>query len=364
MNMRRQTLKLVLAPILLSSESFVSNVKAQGLRYENVVREIRRPLAIPIDSASLLEELTRCATLAANSHNTQPWTISQVADGIFVKPDFSRRTPAVDPDDHHLWVSIGCAVENLVIAAEALGKHSEVDFDDNFVKIRLSEMPSVSSPLVEAIFKRQCTRALYDCRALETGAMRELEQAARRPGVSVQFLDERESIEGVLGFVTRGNSAQMHDAAFVKELRGWIRFSEASALKSGDGLFGRSSGNPVLPDWVGKSVFRVAFREKSENDKYAKQLRSSAGLAVFVADRPDPAHWIEVGRSYERFALTATVREVRNAFVNQPCEVPEIRQQFSSWLGIGPKRPDLIVRFGYGPVLPYSLRRPVSQVIV
>jgi hypothetical protein len=27
-------------------------------------------------------------------------------------------TPAVDPDDHHLYASLGCAAENLVIARQ------------------------------------------------------------------------------------------------------------------------------------------------------------------------------------------------------------------------------------------------------
>jgi hypothetical protein len=26
-----------------------------------------------------------------------------------ILPDLSRRCPAVDPDDHHLFVSLGCA---------------------------------------------------------------------------------------------------------------------------------------------------------------------------------------------------------------------------------------------------------------
>lgn len=32
-------------------------------------------------------------------------------------------------------------------------------------------------------------------------------------------------------------------------------------------------------------------------------------------------------------------------------------------LGLGSQRPDLIVRFGHGPAMPRSLRRPLSAVI-
>ena len=63
----------------------------------------------------------RAATLAANSHNTQPWIFTAAANAITIAPDFGRRCPAVDPDDHHLFASLGCATENLVHAAAAIG---------------------------------------------------------------------------------------------------------------------------------------------------------------------------------------------------------------------------------------------------
>jgi hypothetical protein len=38
--------------------------------------------------------------------------------------------------------------------------------------------------------------------------------------------------------------------------------------------------------------------------------------------------------------------------------------QFAAALGIGTARPDLVVRFGRGPALPRSMRRPVTSVLV
>jgi hypothetical protein len=123
------------------------------------------------------------------------------------------------------------------------------------------------------------------------------------------------------------------------------------------------TGNPTLPRWLGNILFSMLLSEKSDNDKCARQLRSSAGVAVFVGNRADPANWFEVGRAYENFALAATALDVRTAFVNQPVEVPVVRAQFAQWLGLGARRPDLVVRFGRGPQMPYSLRRPVADVV-
>jgi hypothetical protein len=331
--------------------------------FESTARALRRPLSESAEPVTLLQEFVRCATLAPNGHNTQPWMFDLSPDRISIRPDFSRRTPVVDPDDHHIWVGLGCATENMVIAAAALGKHADVKVHPHEIRVTFDSGPSSPSPLVEAIFQRQCTRADYDGQPLANDVLKDLERAADRSGVQLLLLTERARIEGVIEYVTQANSAQMRDPAFVSELKRWIRFDDSQAVSTGDGLSARSSGNPTLPSWLGGPLFSLFFREKSENDRYAKQLRSSAAVAVFVGAHSEPANWFEVGRTYEHFALAATALGIRTAFVNQPIEVPTVRSPFAGWLGIGSQRPDLVVRLGRGPQLPYSLRRPVAAVI-
>jgi hypothetical protein len=67
-------------------------------------------------------------------------------------------------------------------------------------------------------------------------------------------------------------------------------------------------------------------------------------------------------RGVDSFLVTgkasgATALQLRHAFVNQPVEVPAVRGQFATYLVIDGRRPDLVMRFGYGPELPRSLRR-------
>jgi hypothetical protein len=73
----------------------------------------------------------------------------------------------------------------------------------------------------------------------------------------------------------------MADAAFVCELKDWLRFNSAQALAKGDGLYSASSGNPTLPSWLGPRAFDLVFKPDAENRKYARQIDTSAGLAVF-----------------------------------------------------------------------------------
>jgi hypothetical protein len=353
--------------VLAAAGAPVLGACSSGADHAQAARDLRRPLAMRNgDEAMRMHELVRYATLAPSSHNTQCWQFRVQPGGITITPDLARRCPVVDPDDHHLFTSLGCALENLAQAALAAGLHAEAEFDpagQGAIAVRLEPAPARASELFQAIPERQCTRGDYDGKALSVEDLRMLERAGSAKGVRLVLLTAPTAMEQVLDYVVAANTAQMNDPAFMAELKAWIRFGHAEAVQSGDGLFSGSSGNPALPRWLGSRMMDLFFTPGTENERYARQLRSSAGIAVFVAERADKAHWIEVGRCYERFALQATALGIRNAFVNQPVEVGPIRPQFAAALGLGPLRPDLVVRFGRGPVMPWSMRRPVQAVL-
>ncbi|MCX5930345.1 MAG: Tat pathway signal protein, partial [Cyanobacteria bacterium] len=107
-------------------------------------------------------DLIRYATLAPNGHNTQPWRFHPGKNGIAIRPDFSRRTSVVDPDDHHVFVSLGCAAENLALAAAAAGRAGEIDFvpaGGGTVLVRFGTGNGGEQALFDAIPRRQSTRA-------------------------------------------------------------------------------------------------------------------------------------------------------------------------------------------------------------
>jgi len=342
------------------------------MRYDDAVRSIwRHPELARADGSvrpdrDQLHELVRLATLAPSSHNTQCWRFALADRSISILPDWSRRCPRVDPDDHHLFVSLGCALHNLVEAAAAAGFVAEptpARLPEAIVTLALLPSRPVASPSFMAITERQCTRADYDGRPLGNDELGKLQAAGTGKGVHVILLTDRAAMEHVLELVVAGNTTQLREPAFKRELKSWVRFNDAEALRRGDGLSARCMGNPSIPSWMGRALFGVLVRARQENDKVARHIRSSAGIAVFCSDVDDRAHWIESGRCYQRFALLATALGIRNAFVNQPVEVASIRAAFAQASGCGAGRPDLVVRFGRGPLMPRSLRRPVEAVV-
>jgi hypothetical protein len=330
-------------------------------RYDRIATTLRQP----DPHASPERELVRLATLAASSHNTQPWTFAVAPDSITIRADRSRRCPVVDPDDAHLFKSLGCAAENLVHAAAAQGRAAEVAVDaDGHVVVDLDAPgTATATPLAAAIETRQCTRGAYDGRPVGEDDLSTLERSGSLGRVRCLLLTEPGDLAAVAEHVASGDLAQLDDTAFRRELVSWIRFNPSAALRRRDGLAGRTTGRPPVPTPLGTLLARFLLRAGAQAEADAELVRGSAGVAVLVTQGDDRSAWVEAGRACQRFALQAEALDLRTAFVNQPIEVPGLRPRFETWLGLTGERAQLVVRFGHGPKLPYSLRRPVRDVL-
>ena len=312
-----------------------------------------------------MRELVRAATLAASGHNTQPWTFAITDQAIDIHPDLARRLPAVDPSDRELWISLGCALENLIVAARAAGYVPDITYPDaaDFIHIQLTPGTSPASPLFDAIRVRQNTRSAYDGQPLPTADLNTVQAMPLEPGVVLQLITSPTEVETVLEYVNQGNLRQFADTAFMAELMAWIRFTKKEALASRDGLYAGASGNPEVPRWLGQLVV-AGTQPQQQADADAKKLRSSAGAMVVASESDTKTAWVRTGQVYERLALTLTALKIQSAFLNQPIEVAAVRGQFQSAMGLSAALPQLLMRVGYAAPMPRSLRRPVEQVIM
>ncbi len=329
---------------------------------EDLVAEARAPLG----PAPELRDLLRFATLAASGHNTQPWRFALSDRSAVVLPDLTRRTPVVDPDDHHLYASLGCAAETLSIAAAARGRDGTVRFEprgEGRLVVDLSPARAREGPRFPAIPARQCTRSVYDGRPLSAADLDALVAAAAEVDVDAIPVTGGAVRAGLEERVIAANAAQVEDAAFVRELKSWLRFNAAAAVATRDGLYSASAGNPTLPTAVGNAIFPLVFTKAAETRKLTRQMRSTGGYLVLVARTDDPAGWAAAGRAYQRVALEATARGLAHAFLNQPVEVAAARADLADLLGVGGRRPDLVLRLGRAAPMPRSLRRPVEAVL-
>src|SRR5688572_2347769 len=74
--------------------------------------------------------LVRFAVLAPSGHNSQPWKFLVAPGKVSVAPDMDRALPESDRDHRQLYLSVGCALENLCAAAEWYGYRITVTKDE------------------------------------------------------------------------------------------------------------------------------------------------------------------------------------------------------------------------------------------
>ena len=324
---------------------------------------LRRPLDLAATGPARMAELVRFATLAPNSHNTQAWHFSGDDAQITLTPDPSRETPAVDPDRHHTFVSLGAAAETLGVAASAYGLTANPVFDPASDSLTFTLTPgATASTLLAAVTLRQSNRSTYDGTALTGAELAALTQTVGGSEVALHLVTDALTKSALRDLVIAGNTAQMDDPAFVAELRHWLRFSEKAALASGDGLFAGCSGNPAMPQWLGEVIFPLVFRTATETAKYTTQIDSSPALALLVSATDTSASWVETGRALARLTLQATALGLAHAHVNQAVEVPAQRTALAALMGVITGRPSILLRLGRAAPMPYALRRPVVDV--
>lgn len=187
--------------------------------------------------------LLRYAILAPSSHNSQPWEFSIGDSEIRVFADRSRWLKVADADQRELHISVGCALENLLIAAEHFRYGHSVEYfpggeDGPVAGVKLNPDGKVEksrdSVLFDMIPCRSTNHNLYDAKPIPQGDMARLHDCCYEEGFWLfptnEASNEAELRRKVDDLITRADAIQLTDPAYKEELAWWI----------GQGVFGAS----------------------------------------------------------------------------------------------------------------------------
>ena len=317
-------------------------------------------------SLANFEFLVAQAVKAPSGHNTQPWKFRQSESAVEIYPDFDRRLPVVDPDDRELFVSLGCAVENLCLAAQAKGYESAVSVGDTgIITVSLMEKADVKpNPLFNQIDVRQTNRSVYTGEEIALEALRKLQSVCCEKGISVHYYAHRtKQFNDIEQYVLQGNMRQMQNKAFKAELKSWMRFNKKHQDQILDGLSYAVFGAPNVPRWMAEPIMSMAINAKTQNKADCEKIASASHLVLFTARENSRCEWVGLGRTLQRFLLTATELGIVHAYLNQPNEEAEIASEMTRTLGLAGEYPTILLRIGYGKRQAYSKRRAVKDVI-
>lgn len=304
---------------------------------------------------------------APSGHNTQPWRFAVSNGQITLSPDFRATLPVVDPDNRELYISLGCALENLCLAAGTRGYRTHItQTDQHGITIALEAATDVAqNPLTDAITHRRTNRATYDGRRVPEDTLHTiLDSTANAHGIRVQAfaIDSREA-QTLAQYVMAGNDAQLNAPAFKAELLSWIRFNAKHVQTTHNGISYAALGAPSLPAFVSRPIVRSMLNPQKQNRTDTRNIASSSHLVLLTSrDNSVPA-WIATGRTLQHLLLRLTEAGIAHAYLNQPCEVAALRHPLQNETFVDGAYPQILLRIGYGKTLPPAPRKPVTELI-
>lgn len=313
--------------------------------------------------AGELTELLAYAAKAPSGHNTQPWKFRAGGNTVQVLPDFELALPVVDGNHRELYISLGCAVESLCIAAHHFRFDAVVTRQNREgITIELTRNEACEeNSLFRQIAKRQTNRSVYTGKKISGTVCEALQCVPAEKGVSF-YLTDVDSPDGhrLAGWVFKGNECQMSDPAFKNELLSWMRFNARQSAATRDGLVYNVFGNPPLPRFLAKPIVSLFLKPDKQNKADREKIRSSSHFVLFTCRTDTPGMWINAGRTLQRFLLRTTELGIACAYLNQPCETPALAEEMRRSLPIRENHPVVLLRAGYAAPVPYSPRREIK----
>jgi nitroreductase len=338
--------------------------------------------------------LVRAAILAASPHNTQPWLFKITGNSIELHIDTQRNVGALDPCLREEHIGIGCALENMMLAASANGYVATVTLQPGKLEpipvnrkqtllARVDLAPGIRdrSELYDAIPRRHTNRGPYDPhRPLPPDF---LEALARLPGDDADvklflFADEADR-KKIAEVSSAANTEIYSDPDVQRGSERWLRLKWSSVQAYRDGLTIDAFGLPPIANAAAKMVTpRMLQWAASHGEKNGYvNLMLSAPLIGFIAvhDRYQQEQCLRAGRIWQRAHLLATARGLAARPCNESVEMVDHERalgrpasravQLNEITGDSTWQPTFAFYMGYPTLSAHaSPRRPVESVLV
>jgi len=314
-----------------------------------------------------LKFLLRYAVLAPSGPNNQPWKLAVNGDEVAVMADFERTLPAVEPTNRTTYMSLGCLLTNLLVAAEHFDLGYQIEkFPDGVdaEKIAIVKFGEGSGKkefppdLFDEITQRHTNRGAYDDRPIEAEKITEMKKAVGDRGFRLDVLTDPKGRAKMAEVLGESHKIQLGNKAFRKDLARWIRANNEDAW---DGLPGYAFGYSDFESYFGKFIFGTFDTSTSRARKEMALMEDSPAVGVLSTDTEDKRTWLEAGMKFEKLFLTATKLGVRFDLFSQPVAIEELRRKMIEILDV--EYPQILIRMGYAPPAKHTPRRTAEMVL-
>jgi nitroreductase len=332
------------------------------------------PAAFPEDGpiGAQAECCLRYAILAPSSHNSQPWTFAVDGPEIVLSVDESRWLAVADEDRRELFLGVGCALENLLIAADHFGLDPIFDYhEDDADDSEDADGPRVATVWLdgdvgdgadpddhlpapddafEAITDRRTSHEPFEDRPIPPETLEGIEATGDVGGVETHRVEEDDPKRAIGDLQYAADERRMADPEYRRELGRWI----------GSGALGDS--------WLKARIGQLAVTHlnlgEREGEKNSTLVSEAPVLELLATPEDDRIARIEAGRAFERMALAAAAEGVAVHPISQILEVPDLKADLADVVGIEDATIQHLFRLGYARSEGgHTPRWPVEEVL-
>lgn len=305
--------------------------------------------------------LLRYAILAPSSNNTQSWLFSLTQNQIDILVDLSRWLKVTDPEQREVYLNAGCALENLLIAAEHFGFAHRVEYfpdagDQTLAAtIRLTPGGQKSTfrepALFDMITVRHTNHKPYEDRDISDDQLQRLRDCCVEEGVVLRLESDRPFKRALNDMIVRGDLQQFADPDFRRELAYWIK----------RGVF----ATPWLTSKLLGLIVQHVDIGRTQAQRDSDLVLSSPVLGVLATTTDDRTAQIRAGQVFERISLTAATAGTWTHGMSQPVEIDDLRDELTRLLSPPVLYPQHPFRLGYAqPEGRRTARRELSDVLM
>jgi hypothetical protein len=338
--------------------------------------------------------IVSAAILAANPHNTQPWFFRVTETWIDLYADTKRNLGSFDPYLREMHLGLGCALENMALAAAANGYEAQITLSQG----TLSPIPATAEPALVArinlvsseqkqdglyavIAQRHTNRGPYDIeRSLPPEAVATMQRMADGDvDIQVFTYAEMTGREQFADVVIKATEAIIADPPMVKDSEKWFRHNWDEVQQLRDGVTLDTAGLSPLVNVMAKVMPAPSAEANHQHWLDATRDVHVATAPVFgliaVRDLYDLPQTLRAGRLWQRMHLWATSQGFAMQPLNQPVEMVDRERQLKREPHMAKVLADLTGEPGWKPTFAFragyperealaSPRRPLEEVVI
>jgi len=313
--------------------------------------------------------LLNFAVLAPSSHNSQPWRFKASENTIEVHVESTRRLKESDKNDRQLFISLGCAIKNILIAGNYYGLHGEVKYFPNqenhdhaaTIHFKKSIPDTSKNHLIFSIPKRVTNRNKCMNKSAPELLLQKVKSLST-DNLRIDMMSDQQKKNQLADVAIEAGITAMEDDNFRKELSHYVK-SNITSSPIGMPAFGM--GIPAPISFIAPAMLKRINMNKKTRKKDKKLLKEHTPLFIVISTKEDnPITWMKTGQVYEEITLRATRDNLTTQPWAAPIQIREYYKEFQKILNIE-FRPQFFCRMGY-PIkpTPHSPRLGADEVSI